>query len=238
MSNKCKVCNKSVYPMDPQINLDGSVFHKTCAKCQDCNCQITLSNFTKNEADGVVTLLCKTHYFKRFHEQGSYLGGDKFQVKNPRDQHAGAPPAPTASSAPAAATPETSEAASGGAYAGVKLKPASAKSDSDTADREVSKTGSVDSITAATESVQLNESIPCAPAPTPEPTSDHADHSALQSAAQQQLSPPTPPQQEPSSSTTEATESAVPEPPAEAPAGEEATAAESSEDANAETEAV
>jgi hypothetical protein len=39
-----------------------------------------LSNFAKNEtADGVITLLCKTHYFKRFHEQGTYAGGDKFQ---------------------------------------------------------------------------------------------------------------------------------------------------------------
>lgn len=33
---KCKICTKAVYPMDPQINLDGSVFHKPCAKCEDC----------------------------------------------------------------------------------------------------------------------------------------------------------------------------------------------------------
>ncbi len=72
--------------MDPQINLDGSIFHKGCAKCNDCNCQISLSNFTKNENDGIITLLCKTHYFKRFHEQGSYLGGEKFAIKNPRDE--------------------------------------------------------------------------------------------------------------------------------------------------------
>ena len=30
-------------------------------------------------------MYCKTHYFKRFHEEGSYLGGDKFENKNPRD---------------------------------------------------------------------------------------------------------------------------------------------------------
>lgn len=107
MAAKCKVCGKSVYPMDPQINLDGSIFHKPCAKCADCNCQITISNFTKNETPGETVLLCKTHYFKRFHEGGklhcyffvirnihplfrvgSYLGGDKFQVKADRDVHA------------------------------------------------------------------------------------------------------------------------------------------------------
>jgi hypothetical protein len=85
MSKKCRVCNKSVYPNDPQINLDGTILHKPCAKCEDCQCQITLANFCKNETEGTFVLLCKTHYFKRFHEGGSYLGGEKFQVKNPRD---------------------------------------------------------------------------------------------------------------------------------------------------------
>ena len=72
----CKHCKKSVYPADPQINLDGSVFHKTCAKCGDCSCQITLSNFSSNPDKTL--LLCKTHYLKRFKEGGSYLGDDKF----------------------------------------------------------------------------------------------------------------------------------------------------------------
>lgn len=71
--------------MDPQINLDGSIFHKPCAKCQDCNCQITISNFCKNESGDQTILLCKTHYFKRFHEGGSYLGGDKFAKTATRD---------------------------------------------------------------------------------------------------------------------------------------------------------
>jgi hypothetical protein len=75
--------------MDPQINLDGSVFHKPCAKCQDCQCQITISNFCKNESGEDVVLLCKTHYFKRFHEGGAYIGGDKFQHKAARDVTAG-----------------------------------------------------------------------------------------------------------------------------------------------------
>lgn len=74
--------------MDPQINLDGALFHKPCAKCADCNCQITISNFTKGEVDGQLILLCKTHYFKRFKEGGSYVGGEKFQVKASRDLQA------------------------------------------------------------------------------------------------------------------------------------------------------
>jgi hypothetical protein len=82
---KCKICNKSVYPMDPQINLDGSIFHKICAKCHDCHCQITLSNFVKHETEAEVLLLCKTHHLKRFHEQGSYLGAEKFKKAADRD---------------------------------------------------------------------------------------------------------------------------------------------------------
>lgn len=39
---KCKICTKAVYPMDPQINLDGSVFHKPCAKCEDCKYVVEL----------------------------------------------------------------------------------------------------------------------------------------------------------------------------------------------------
>ena len=73
-SNKCGACGKVVYSADPQITLDGYKYHKACAKCQDCACQITIRNFTKTDN----LLLCKTHYFKRFHEEGSYMGGEKF----------------------------------------------------------------------------------------------------------------------------------------------------------------
>lgn len=68
----------TVYPADPQINLDGSLFHKACAKCKDCSCQITLSNFAKCETSDTTILLCKTHYLKRFKEEGNYLGDEKF----------------------------------------------------------------------------------------------------------------------------------------------------------------
>lgn len=75
---KCAVCDRSVYPNDPQITLDGLSYHKECAKCSDCKCQISLSNFCKFEK----TLFCKTHYFKRFKEEGSYLGGEKYAQKS------------------------------------------------------------------------------------------------------------------------------------------------------------
>lgn len=84
-NTRCKICQQSVYPADPQINLDGSLFHKSCAKCLDCKCQITLSNFAKNETSNVTTLLCKTHYFQRFSTNGgNYIGGEKYHTKGNR----------------------------------------------------------------------------------------------------------------------------------------------------------
>lgn len=106
--SKCAVCSKSVYPMDPQINLDGLRFHKPCAKCADCSCQITISNFTKGEQDGQLILLCKTHYFKRFKEGGSYVGGEKFQVKASRDLQASSRRSSLAEPSPSTVTASTS----------------------------------------------------------------------------------------------------------------------------------
>ena len=74
---KCPVCNTSVYPADPQVNLDRTLYHKSCAKCADCSCQITLSNFTKSGD----TLFCKTHYFERFSKTNTYIGGESFKHK-------------------------------------------------------------------------------------------------------------------------------------------------------------
>ena len=104
--SKCKICQKSVYPVDPQLNLDGSLFHKSCAKCSDCKCQLSLSNFSKSEnADSSVLLLCKTHYFARFNSAGgAYVGGDKF-TKTSSQTYTGAKPttfvAPVSSEKPA-----------------------------------------------------------------------------------------------------------------------------------------
>lgn len=67
-----QICVKPVYRMDPLINLDGAIIHKQCAKCDDCNCQITLSNFFKSDIGDKTTLLCKIHYLKRFSEVRNY----------------------------------------------------------------------------------------------------------------------------------------------------------------------
>lgn len=82
---KCTACKKSVYQMDPQINLDGTIFHKACAKCSDCKCQITLTNFAKNSLGNDCVLLCKTHQLSRFHTSGAYMGAEKFKLKSERD---------------------------------------------------------------------------------------------------------------------------------------------------------
>lgn len=71
--------------MDTQINIDGFVFHAACAKCVDCRCQITLSNYTKiKNADKTILLLCQNDFYKRFHERGSWngiLAGGSFERK-------------------------------------------------------------------------------------------------------------------------------------------------------------
>ena len=67
----CKICSKSVYPLDPQINLDGSLFHRKCAKCEDCSTQITTSNFRKYENSEGVTLVCEVHYNTRVVDRGT-----------------------------------------------------------------------------------------------------------------------------------------------------------------------
>lgn len=54
--------------MDPQINLDRTIYHMPCAKCADCNCQITISNCTISETTDNAVLLCKVHYLSRINE--------------------------------------------------------------------------------------------------------------------------------------------------------------------------
>lgn len=38
---KCKVCTKTVYPMD-QLSTDGVVFHRSCFKCQHCKSTLSV----------------------------------------------------------------------------------------------------------------------------------------------------------------------------------------------------
>lgn len=64
---KCKVCTKTVYPMD-QLSTDGVVFHRSCFKCHHCKSTLSLSNYSSIE--GVP--YCKPHFEQLFKETGSY----------------------------------------------------------------------------------------------------------------------------------------------------------------------
>jgi hypothetical protein len=84
-SPKCATCDRSVYANDPQIVLDGLSYHRACAKCTECKCQITIENFTKSGT----TLYCKTHYIKKFKEEGTILGSEKFTHQSAPGKFAG-----------------------------------------------------------------------------------------------------------------------------------------------------
>jgi hypothetical protein len=159
---KCAVCDRAVYPNDPQITLDGIAYHKSCAKCSDCSCQITLGNFCKFGT----TLFCKTHYFKRFSEEGTYLGGEKYAQKStggyvakeasfvPKASSADAPVA--ASSAPEVQEPSASSepvAVTGDSDAPPQADPEPAVEDAPAVEE-------APAATAETPSAEINESPP------------------------------------------------------------------------------
>lgn len=108
---KCSNCNRAVYANDPQVVLDGLSYHRACAKCTECKCQITIQNFAKSGT----TLYCRTHYFKKFNEEGTLLGSEKFTHQSAPGKFAGSgfaipsntsdSAAPVAESASAAALP-------------------------------------------------------------------------------------------------------------------------------------
>ena len=117
---KCSSCDRSVYANDPQIVLDGLSYHRACAKCVECKCQITIQNFNKSGS----TLYCTTHYLKRFHEDGTILGSEKFTHQSAPGKFAGSgftipisnetsnadttlPPAPESQSTTTTTTTET-----------------------------------------------------------------------------------------------------------------------------------
>lgn len=82
MSVKCAKSGKTVYPGDPQINLDGKIFLKSKAKCEDCGSKLTVTNYhMSGNGDGTWLLLCQTHYKARFSKTGVYAGADKFAKK-------------------------------------------------------------------------------------------------------------------------------------------------------------
>lgn len=73
---KCKVCTKTVYPMD-QLSTDGAVFHRACFKCHHCKSTLSFSSYSSFE--GVP--YCKAHFAQLFKETGSY--NKSFQSQSP-----------------------------------------------------------------------------------------------------------------------------------------------------------
>ena len=73
---KCGACMKTIYANDAKLVIDEMKFHRACAKCSTCQCQLTLGNFAT--ADDL--LLCKTHLMESFARAGGkYAGDSKFQ---------------------------------------------------------------------------------------------------------------------------------------------------------------
>ena len=100
MTKKCPICKKSVYPNDAKLSIADGTYHKSCAKCKVCNCQLTIKNFSTSGDD----LMCKTHFMEAFARSGgSYGGDDKFKHASTRSEHAkNAGPVASATAAPAA----------------------------------------------------------------------------------------------------------------------------------------
>ena len=72
-SKKCGACGKTIYPNDPQLSIGDKLYHKSCAKCEVCRGQLTISNFSTSGN----RLLCKTHFMEEFSQSGGTYGGDE-----------------------------------------------------------------------------------------------------------------------------------------------------------------
>ncbi|GJP52392.1 hypothetical protein CLOM_g11513 [Closterium sp. NIES-68] len=78
--SKCKVCAKTVYPME-QLTANGIIFHKACFRCAHCKGTITLNSFSAIE--GVP--YCKPHYEQLFKQTGSYSRSFDGAIKAEKD---------------------------------------------------------------------------------------------------------------------------------------------------------
>jgi hypothetical protein len=97
---KCAICAKTVYAME-RMDADGMAFHKTCMKCEECNCTLKLGNY----ASLAGKYYCKTHYKQLFKLKGNYDDGFgreqpkmKWQKEGGLNQSQGSAPASPASS--------------------------------------------------------------------------------------------------------------------------------------------
>lgn len=66
-SNKCKICEKTAYPMEA-LTYDGQTYHKTCFKCLECGSRVSLSGVAMIQGD----LYCKNCFIQKFKVKGTY----------------------------------------------------------------------------------------------------------------------------------------------------------------------
>ena len=117
VQEKCKVCEKSVYPME-KLSADGDVWHKTCFRCLECNKVLTVGNFAAIKGK----LYCKPHFKQLFKEKGNYSesfgeeklatysgGGPASQTAAEVEKKNDAAAEPAAAAAAEAETPAASE---------------------------------------------------------------------------------------------------------------------------------
>ncbi|XP_045823235.1 LIM domain-containing protein WLIM2b-like [Trifolium pratense] len=64
---KCKTCDKTVHFVD-SISADGSVYHKNCFRCSQCNGLLAMSTYSSQEG----VLYCKTHAEQLAKESGNF----------------------------------------------------------------------------------------------------------------------------------------------------------------------
>jgi len=67
---RCHFCSKTVYAME-RMDADGKAFHKTCFKCEHCQCVLKLGNFAAMGG----RYFCKPHFKQLFKEKGNYHSG-------------------------------------------------------------------------------------------------------------------------------------------------------------------
>nr|AFK34184.1 unknown [Medicago truncatula] len=71
---KCKACEKTVYPVD-QLSADGTSYHKACFRCSHCKGTLKLSSYSSMEG----VLYCKPHFEQLFKEHGNFSKNKNFQ---------------------------------------------------------------------------------------------------------------------------------------------------------------
>lgn len=69
-SNKCAVCNKTVYPME-KLEANSIVYHKFCFKCTTCNRTVGLGSYAALQGK----IYCKPHLKQLFKLKGNYDEG-------------------------------------------------------------------------------------------------------------------------------------------------------------------